>query len=252
MTYSEHGTATSPGLLRGGRLYYDIPIGVLCLESLFPKPRGHIRNPLTYSFPVVTRVVRGADIPGLLFGSAEDKQKLFPLFLEAAKQLEADGVQAVTGSCGFMALFQEEMSRQLTVPVFMSSLVQLPLCRLLHGRDARIGVLTASAAALTAQHFANCATDMADIPVRGMEGNREFWETIIEGRRHDFDMCRLEREIVETARDFASREKLDALLLECTDLSAFSAAVQAAVQLPVYDINTLVEYVQYAVCRRQY
>ena len=35
--------------MKGGRLYYDMPIGILCLESLFPKPRGHMRNPLTLS-----------------------------------------------------------------------------------------------------------------------------------------------------------------------------------------------------------
>ena len=54
-------------ILKGGKLYYDIPVGILCLESLFPKPRGHMRNPLTYSFPTVTRVLRGVDIPRLLF-----------------------------------------------------------------------------------------------------------------------------------------------------------------------------------------
>ena len=53
--------------MKGGRLYYDMPIGILCLESLFPKPRGHMRNPLTYGFPTVTRVIRGVDIPRLLF-----------------------------------------------------------------------------------------------------------------------------------------------------------------------------------------
>ena len=86
--------------MKGGRLYYDMPIGILCLESLFPKPRGHMRNPLTYGFPTVTRVIRGVDIPRLLFNPTPD---LLEPFIQAAKELEADGVQAITGSCGFMA-----------------------------------------------------------------------------------------------------------------------------------------------------
>ena len=47
-------------------------------------------------------------------------------------------------------------------------------------------------------------------------------------------------------------EALDALVLECTDLSAFSAPIQRAINLPVYDINSLVEYAYYAVCRKDY
>lgn len=82
--------------MKGGRLYYDMPIGILCLESLFPKPRGHMRNPLTYGFPTVTRVIRGVDIPRLLFNPTPD---LLEPFIQAAKELEADGVQAITGSC---------------------------------------------------------------------------------------------------------------------------------------------------------
>lgn len=236
-------------LMKGGTLYYDMPIGIVCLESLFPKPRGHMRNPMTYAFPTVTRVVTGVDIPRLLFNPSPE---LLEPFIDAARQLEKDGVQAITGSCGFMARFQDKIAGAVRIPVFMSSLLQLPLLRLIHGADANIGVLTASAKALTEAHFRNCMTDMDSVSIRGMEGNPEFWETIIEGKRHDFDMERLEREIVGTAAELVREQKLDALLLECTDLSAFSEPIQKAVGIPVYDINSLVEYVHYAVCRKAY
>ena len=59
-------------ILKGGTLYYDMPIGILCLNSLFPKPRGHMRNPLSYSFPTVTRVIGDVDIPRLLFNPTPD------------------------------------------------------------------------------------------------------------------------------------------------------------------------------------
>ena len=199
--------------MKGGRLYYDMPIGILCLESLFPKPRGHMRNPLTYGFPTVTRVIRGVDIPRLLFNPTPD---LLEPFIQAAKELEADGVQAITGSCGFMARFQSQIAAELHIPVFLSSLLQLPLVRLMHGEKAEIGVLTASSQALTPAHFANCATPM------------------------------------ESVHAFAREKALDALVLECTDLSAFSAPIQRAINLPVYDINSLVEYAYYAVCRKDY
>lgn len=236
-------------LLKGGKLYYDTPVGILCLESRFPKPRGHVRNPLTYDFPTVQRLIRGVDIPRLLFNPGDD---LLEPFVQAARELEADGVQAITGSCGFMARFQGRIAAQVRVPVLLSSLVQLPLVRLMHGADAEIGVLTASSAALTPDHFRNCATPMNSVRIRGMEDQKEFRECILEGKRDDFELEVLEREVVETARHFAAAARLDALVLECTDLTAFAAAIQAAVQIPVYDINSLVEYACGAVRRKRY
>lgn len=236
-------------ILKGGKLYYDVPIGILCLESWFPKPRGHMRNPLTYTFPIVSRVVSGVDIPRLLFQPSPD---LIEPFLDAAKQLERDGVRAIAGSCGFMARFQEQIAAEVHIPVLMSSLLQLPLVRLLHGPSGAIGVLTASQKALTPQHFAQCGTNMESVHIRGMEGNPEFWETIIEGKRTDFNLDILEKEIVETASAFVNEHQLAALVLECTDLSAFAASIQATVDIPVYDINSLVEYVCYSVQRKAY
>ena len=232
-----------------GYLYYDTPIGILCLDTLFPKPPGQLRNPLTFDFPVVCRVLRGVGAKEILSSTSA---QLETLFVDAARELERDGVKAIAGSCGFMARFQSQIAAELHVPVFLSSLLQLPLVRLMHGEKAEIGVLTASSQALTPAHFANCATPMESVHIRGMEGNPEFWETIIEGKRHDFDMERLEAEIVGSAATFAREKALDALVLECTDLSAFSAPIQRAINLPVYDINSLVEYAYYAVCRKDY
>ena len=232
-----------------GYLYYDTPIGILCLDTLFPKPPGQLRNPLTFDFPVVCRVLRGVGAKEILSSTSA---QLETLFVDAARELERDGVKAIAGSCGFMARFQSQIAAELHVPVFLSSLLQLPLVRLIHGEKAEIGVLTASSQALTPAHFANCATPMESVHIRGMEGNPEFWETIIEGKRHDFDMERLEAEIMGSAAAFAREKALDALVLECTDLSAFSAPIQRAINLPVYDINSLVEYAYYAVCRKDY
>lgn len=233
--------------MKGGKVYYDTPIGILCLESLFPKPRGHLRNPRTFDFPIVSRVVHGVDIPRLLFHCTPE---LVEPFITAAKELESEGVQAIVGSCGFMARFQTIVANQLSIPVFLSSLLQLPLVRLAHGPKANIGVLTASKKALTAEHFSGCATAMDSVFIQGMDGNIEFWETIIEGKRQDMDMERVETEIVSTARDFSKQYVLDALVLECTDLSAFACSIQKSIEIPVYDINSLVEYASHTVCRK--
>ena len=158
--------------MKGGRLYYDMPIGILCLESLFPKPRGHMRNPLTYGFPTVTRVIRGVDIPRLLFNPTPD---LLEPFIQAAKELEADGVQAITGSCGFMALFQKAVASAVSVPVLMSSLVQIPLIHTLHGPGCRIGVLTAHSGSLTPEHFRQAGVPDAQIDALAIAGMETYF-----------------------------------------------------------------------------
>lgn len=235
--------------MKGSFLYYDTPIGVLCLESFFPKPRGHVRNPRSFNFPVICRVVEGVDIPKLLF---DPTPELLKPFIDSTVQLEKDGVQAITGSCGFLARFQRELSAAVDIPVFASSLLQLSLVRLMHGPDANIGILTASEKALTQDHFIGAGVQMDEYFIRGMEGYPEFWETIIEGKRNDFDMEKLEAEICHSAHTLATVHNLSALVLECTDLSAFSEQIQQKINLPVYDINSLVEYVAYSVARRRY
>ncbi len=236
-------------ILKGGFLYYDTPVGVLCLESYFPKPKGHLRNPLTFDFPVVCRVVSGVNIPKLLFDPTPD---LVQPFVDAAVELEKEGVKAIAGSCGFLARYQDLISQSVKVPVFMSSLLQIPLVRILHGPDARIGVLTASQSALTQDHFKGTGVRIAEVFIKGMEGYPEFWDTIIEGKRHDFDMIQLEEEICGAAAELVKNKKLDALVLECTDLSAFSNSIQKKIGLPIFDINSLTEYVYSAVLRKSY
>lgn len=236
-------------IFKGGYLYYDTPIGVLCLESYFPKPRGHVRNPRTYDFPVVCSVVKGVDIPTLLF---DPQPELLQPFIDAAIQLEKEGVKAITGSCGFLARFQAELAAAVTIPVCVSSLLQLPLVRLMHGTDANIGILTASSSALTEDHFRNAGANMADYRIRGMEEYPEFWETIIEYKRNDFDMVKLEKEICHSAKTLVEENKIQALILECTDLSAFARQIQQVSEVPVYDVNSLVEYVAYSVYRKEY
>lgn len=231
-------------IYKGGKLYYEIPVGILCLESYFPKMRGHLRNPRTYPFPTVMKVLKGLDIPKLLFNPSAEMIKPF---IDAARELEKDGVRAITGSCGFMALFQKEIAEAVSVPVFMSSLLQLPLIRIMHGENARIGILTASKKALGPKHLEACHVAWDSVFVEGMEGNPEFWETIIEGRRFDFDVPRLEQEVVGTALRFIEQKELDALLLECTDLPPFARQIQEQSNVPVYDINSLMMLVYSAV-----
>lgn len=235
MVYSKNSQ-----IIKGGKNYYDTPIGILCLDSIFPKLRGHLRNPRTYDFPIVTRVIKNLSIAKLLYNPTPEMIK--PL-IEAAKELEREGVHAITGSCGFMALFQKEIAEAVHIPVFMSSLLQLPLIRLMHGEKANIGILTASEKALEPRHISACGANIKDVFIKGMEDSVEFQESILKAQRNDFNIEILEHDIVTTALNFIEEKKLDALLLECTDLPPFAKQMQELSDVPVYDINSLMRLV---------
>ena len=79
------------------------------------------------------------DIPRLLFNPTPD---LLEPFIQAAKELEADGVQAITGSCGFMARFQSQIAAELHVPFSCRACSSFRWCASCTGKRPEIGVLT--------------------------------------------------------------------------------------------------------------
>ena len=237
-------------LIKGGSDNYDTPIGIICLDSKFPKPSGHIRNPTTFKFPTIQHVVKGVDVKKLLF---ERTPELIEPFVQAAKELEQSGVEAISGSCGFLALYQKEIAAAVNIPVFLSSLLQVPLIQMMYSPNVRIGILTASQQALTSEHLQGVGIVRQDnLFIKGMEGKEHFWTCIVEGEQHDFDMKIMEQEVRNSAKELKKQYDVDVLVLECTDLSAFSASIQEEVQVPIFDINTLVELTQSALWRITY
>ena len=103
--------------------WYGESIGILILDAAYPCIPGNVGNASTFPFPVRYKRVKEASIERLV------KQKditLLEPFIDAAIELQEEGVKAITGACGFMALFQREVSDAVDVPVFLSSLLQIP------------------------------------------------------------------------------------------------------------------------------
>lgn len=238
-------------LIPSGFLHYDTPVGILCLDTAFPKPPGQLRNPLTFPFATVCKVLPGVGAAEIFAGG----DALGDSVEKAAVELEKEGVKAIAGSCGFMALYQQRVAAAVSVPALMSSLVQIPLIKTLHGASSRIGVLTAQSQALTREHFRQAGVNdavYADLVIRGMEDYPCFKETILAKSPPAMDTEALGREIVQAAAALARENALDALLFECTDLCAFAHDVQNSIGLPVYDMNSLVEFAAFCVGRRAY
>jgi len=215
-------------------------LGVVMLETRFPRPPGDIGHPQTFAFPVRYRIVRGASPRRVV---VERDRTLLAPFIDAARALEREGVAAVTTSCGFLALFQREMAAALAVPVWTSSLLLVAEIEagLRDGRRVgrRVGVVTVDAASLTAEHL-RAVGARTDTPIEGLALDSPFRATLLDDRAElDVDEAALAT-VAAAERLVARHPEVAAVVLECTNLPPYADAVRAATGLPVHDITTLV------------
>jgi hypothetical protein len=211
-------------------------LGVVMLETRFPRPPGDIGNPSTFGFPVRYRIVAGASPRRVV---VERDASLLAPFISAARALQGEGVAAVATSCGFLALFQRELQAGVGVPVWTSSLLLLPELQAALPAGRRVGVVTADAASLTAAHFA-AAGAAEDTPVEGLSPDSPFHATLLDNRP-ELDAGLAEAATVAAALRLANRvQELGAIVLECTNMPPYAEAVRAATGLPVHDITTLI------------
>src|SRR5579859_4833484 len=137
-------------LAHGGQTLYGARVGILMLETQFPRIPGDPGNGLTWPFPVLWKVVPGATPDRVV---RHKSAGLGNAFLDAAAELVHLGADGITTTCGFLSLYQEQIAAHVKVPVATSSLMQIPLVARLLPPGKRVGVLTVSAASLTAEHF---------------------------------------------------------------------------------------------------
>ena len=225
-------------------------IGILILDAAYPCVPGNVGNATTYPFPVRYKEIKGSSIERLL--NERDPELLTP-FIEGAKELEAEGVRAITGACGFMALFQKKVAESVKVPVFLSSLLQVPFIYRTLSTNQKIGIITANSSCLTDEHFENVGiTKDMPLVIYGMEDQEEFRTSVLEEKgTMDSDLVR--KEVVGVAdRMVTEHPEVAAILLECSDLPPYAHAVHGATGRPVFDFITMIKHVHSALVPTKY
>lgn len=224
---------------RGGKSIYGAPLGILMLEARFPRIPGDMGNGETWPFPVLFRVVRGATPERVVLQGARG---LLPEFIAAARDLVDLGAEAITTNCGFLSLFQQEIAEAVGVPVATSSLMQVPWVQATLPPGRRVGVVTVSKGSLTPTHLAAAGVPL-DTPVTGTENGREFFRVLIQAEATDMDVGLAEQDILDAGRALvAAHPEVGAIVLECTNMPPYAAALREAVGLPVYDIYSMISW----------
>ena len=237
------------GRVRGGFNQYGLTVGILVLDTRFPRIVGDIGNARTFPFPVRYHRVTGADPDLVVRRGAEG---LLPAFVEGAQALEREGVGAITTSCGFLIKYQRELARAVRVPVFTSSLLLVPLVHRMLAPSGRVGLMTVNAGSLTPEHLAAAGIG-PDVPlaVVGMETEKEFTHALLDDQLElDVDLAR-EEHVRVARRLVAEHPDVAAIVLECTNMPPYAADIQRETGRPVFDIVSLVTMVHDALVSGQ-
>ena len=219
-------------------------LGIIMLDTKFPRVPGDVGNEASFPFPIVKKVVSGADPQRVVL---EGDQSLLKPFTDAAKELEKEGVAAITTSCGFLSMFHRELSASVDIPVFTSALLQVKsLADVLH-KGKCVGILTANSNSLGEKHFRGVGIEQVEKVVYGME-NTYFHDAIV-GNLPDRDESKTEACVVEVAlKMLREHPEVGAIVLECTNMPPYARAISSATGLPVFDIITMADCVMQACC----
>lgn len=236
-------------IAKGGKNIYGYPIGILMLNSQFPRIPGEMGNASTWDFPVLYKVVKGASPQKVV---AENDPDLLTPFINAAKALELEGVQAITTNCGFLAMFQKQMNEAVNIPLFSSTLMMVPMVYNMIKPSQKVGIMTVNKSTLSQKIIEGAGCSHIPKAIIGMENEEEFTNMILEDRLEmDVDKCRAEH--VKIAKQLIEENPdVGAIVLECTNMPPYSNAIQKATGLPVFDIVTMVNFVYHALVKKEY
>lgn len=198
---------------------------------------GNIAHPATFPFPVRFKRVPGAGYQTVV---VQPNARVLAAMIEAARELAETGIRAITTSCGFNAIFQQELADAVDIPVFASSLIQVPLVHRMLKTGRKIAIITADQAHLTRRHLEQAGITAAmPLAIRGIEATAEFAK-IRADPNAALDVGRFQKDVVGVAAALVAAEpEVGAIVLECTDLPPCAAAIRRTLGLPVFDIVTL-------------
>ena len=211
-------------------------IGILMLETRFPRLYGDAGNAATWPFPVRVEVVRDATPERVV---RQDAHGLIDAFVGAGERLAAHGADGITSTCGFLALHQRTIASRLPVPFASSSLLQVPSIAAMLPAGRRVGIVTVDSTSLRVEHLAAIGIDPST-PVAGTEHGTELTRVLL-GNLTELDPRAAERDLIDASRSLVDHHSdVGAIVLECANMPPYAAAIARALCIPVYDWYSMV------------
>lgn len=213
-------------------------VGILMLDTQFPRIIGDAGNPDTYPMDVLIKVVENVsslDVVNDKPISKEIRQK----FIDAAISLEDNGVSAIVSTCGFLYKEQDSIARAVHVPVMVSSLSLYEDIKREIG-DQKIAVLTASEADMMSLIHLSTKIQREDVVIIGMENCNTFSQAILQEKSLQSKRLRTDEvgKFIQTKLTelLSVNPEIGAILIECGNLPPYISAIKTVTDLPVYSI----------------
>jgi Asp/Glu/hydantoin racemase len=232
-------------------------IGIIVWKEWYPALiHGHHNYATTYNFPVRIKFIDPYRVPNNEWG--EGSQWNLPKYKKCAKELEEEGVAAICTNCGLTGNIQEELANSVNTPVFTSSLMQVPFVSRSLKKGKKVGIIVAGGKLARDDDYKMlraCGIDES-IPyvLIGMDESKdaEVWESqFFPGIK--YEPKKVEAVMVSEAKKMVSENPdIGAIVLECTEMPLYAAAVREATGLLVFDSSTMIRYVYHAIVKKHY
>jgi hypothetical protein len=215
----------------------DALLGILMLDTRFPRILGDVGNAGTWDFPVRYGVVAGATPDAIV---CADIEPFVEAFIAEGHAMVAQGCTGIATTCGFLALIRPRLAAALGVPVAASALEQAGQVQAMLPDGQTTGVLTISAATLAPAHLRAAGVPVG-VPVHGLDGS-SFAASIL-GNETTLDVARARSELIAAAQAMVSdAPHVGAIILECTNMVPYAKDIMRATGRPVYSIYTYLKW----------
>lgn len=212
-------------------------IGVLILNTTFPRLPGDIGNPDSFKYPVIYQSIHSAT-PASVVTNESLAANVEADIKKSTLELADKNVSLITTSCGFLSPMQTQLARLTSTPVITSSLALLPLLGTCHGGAEHLGVLTFDKTKLNTRHLA----DSMPGAIEGLDSNDTLKHTIAQDLPHLDKTAALREVLAASNRLMLRKPALRAIILECTNLSPYKKELRSHTGIPVYDIVDAVHW----------
>ncbi|MCX7558403.1 aspartate/glutamate racemase family protein [Sulfitobacter sp. F26204] len=206
-------------------------LGILMLDTRFPRIPGDVGNARTWPFQVRYGVVDGATPQAIV---CDDMEPFVQAFVDKGRELIAQGCTGIATTCGFLALIRPRLVAALGVPVAASALEQAGQVLPMLAPDKRLGIVTISADSLSPAHLAAAGVP-AQTPIQGMEGS-SFARSILRNQTTlDVAAARIEM-AAAASRLITEYPDVGAIILECTNMVPYAAEIGRVTGRPVFSV----------------
>jgi hypothetical protein len=205
-------------------------LSLLQLDTRFPRIAGDVGSAQTWRATLDRHVI--ADL------------SVWKVITDAPREDDIAGVKAVlatargdviTTSCGFLGIWQDRLAASAPAPLLASSLNGLPDLMARY-RTEELAVLTVDAETLSAPAFAPLLNGFAG-PIVGLLPSSHLKQVIADDLP-ELDSARAEAEIIDLVAGLMAQRPVRALLLECTNLPPYKAALKKRFDVEIFDILT--------------